>query len=117
MSKIIQNSADRRKKRVRLNIVGNHSYPRVSVFRSNKYIYAQLIDDVKQVTLVSENDMKEIVANKVAKKESARLVGERLAKKILNIGIKKVIFDRGSYKYAGRVQAVADGIRAGGVEM
>jgi large subunit ribosomal protein L18 len=117
MAKIISNRADRRKKRVRLNIVGNNGYPRVSIFRSNKFIYAQLIDGVKQITITQENDMKELKANKVSKKESAKLVGERLAVKILEKGIKKVIFDRGSYKYTGRVQAVADGIRAGGVEI
>jgi large subunit ribosomal protein L18 len=117
MAKIIQNRADRRKKRVRLNIVGKNEYPRISVFRSNKYIYAQLIDDVKQITIVSETDMKEKSTSKITKKESAKLVGEKLAKKILEAGIKKVIFDRGSYKYTGRVQAVADGVRAGGVEI
>ena len=63
MSKIISNRADRRKKRVRLNIVGNNNYPRVSVFRSNKFIYAQLIDNVKQVTITSESDMLELKKN------------------------------------------------------
>lgn len=117
MGKIIHNKADRRKKRVRLNIVGNNDYPRVSVFRSNKFIYAQLIDDVKQITITSESDAKTKLTSKMTKKESAKQVGEKLAVKILEKGIKKVIFDRGSYKYAGRVQAVADGVRAGGVEI
>lgn len=92
---------------------------RLAVFRSNKSIYAQIIDDDKGKTLVAvdEKNLKtEKGAKKATKAEKARLVGEILAKKAIKAGIKQVKFDRRSYKYHGRVKALAEGAREGGLE-
>ena len=107
-----------RKKRIRRKVFGETIRPRFSVFRSNKYIYAQLIDDDKGVTLVSESDLefKSSSLSSLSKKELAYKVGESLAKKALKKKIKKVVFDRGGYKYHGRVKALAEGARKGGLE-
>jgi len=106
----------RRKIRVRSKLSGSASRPRVSVYRSLGHIYAQLINDVKGETLVSASDL-ELGKNKGKKKiELALEVGKTLAKKALDKKIKKVIFDRSIYKYHGRIKAVADGLREGGLE-
>lgn len=94
---------------------------RLAVFRSNKALYVQIVDDVKGETLVaaSEKDLKKVAklkSNKVTKTERARMVGEILAQKAQKKGIKKVKFDRRSYKYHGRVKALAEGARKGGLE-
>lgn len=104
----------RRAARTRAKIKGNEDKPRLSVFRSNKFIYAQLIDDSKGSTIlsVSTSALKE----KGAKTDKAFKAGEKLAEKALAKGIKKAVFDRGSYRYHGRVKAVADGARKGGLE-
>lgn len=100
---------------------GTKSRPRLSVFRSNKGIYAQIIDDEAGETLVATND-KDLKENRKKEKKSqkkteiARFVGEQLAKKALKKKIKKVVFDRGGYKYHGRVRALAEGARKGGLE-
>jgi large subunit ribosomal protein L18 len=86
---------------------------RLSVFRSNHFMYAQIIDDQKRMTLVSAHDMKDAEKNKVKR---AATVGEAVAKKAAEKGIKKVWFDRGTYKYHGRVKALAEGARKGGLE-
>lgn len=83
------------------------------MYRSNRFIYAQVIDDSKQVTVVAASDMKEKSKNKI---ERATKVGEALAKAATDKGIKKVWFDRGSYKYHGRVKALAEAARKGGLE-
>lgn len=85
---------------------------RLSVFRSNKYIYAQIIDDEKSQTLVSSSDLKIKEGRKI---ERAKLAGEELAKKALKKGIKEIWFDRDGYKYHGRVKALAEGARKGGL--
>lgn len=95
-----------RHKRVRALVKGTSERPRLSVFRSNKRIYAQLVDDSKGETLLSANSVK-IPAFKV---------GETLAKKALEKGINEVVFDRGGYKYHGRVKALAEGARQGGLK-
>lgn len=100
-------------KRVRKNIVGLDDRPRVSVFRSNQHIYAQIIDDLKHQTLVSESDLK----LNGSKREKAEKVGENLAKKAVELKIKRIVFDRGGYKYQGRIAAVAEGLRKGGLEL
>lgn len=87
--------------------------PRISVFRSNRFIYAQLVDDLKGVTLVSASDIKEKTKNKL---ERATKVGEVLGKAAIEKGMKKVWFDRGSYKYHGRVKALAEAARKAGLE-
>ncbi|HUV42694.1 MAG TPA: 50S ribosomal protein L18 [Patescibacteria group bacterium] len=107
----------KRKNRVRQKIKGTNERPRLSVFRSNKRIYTQLINDEQGKTLVgsSEKDLgKE--AKPVTKIKKAKLIGEALAKKALKKKIKKVIFDRGPYRYHGRVKALAEGAREGGLK-
>lgn len=106
-----------RRARVRAKISGTAKKPRLSVFRSNRHIYAQLIDDAAGLTLAQFSDLSEGKKIKSAKKiDSAKKVGEALGKKILEKGFKKIVFDRGGYKYHGRVKALAEGLRAAGVE-
>ncbi|MBI3443541.1 50S ribosomal protein L18 [Candidatus Woesebacteria bacterium] len=88
---------------------------RLSVFRSSKYIYAQIIDDEKGATLVSFSDKNLKFSEKLTKVQKAATTGEELAKRALKKKIKKVVFDRGRYKYHGRVRALAEGARKGGL--
>ena len=104
-----------RKLRVRSKVYGTSERPRLSVYRSLKHIYAQLIDDTQGRTLASASS-REKGAGKGAKSALAGQVGERLAKKAVAAGVKKVVFDRGARIYHGRVKAVADGARKGGLE-
>ena len=92
--------------------------PRLAVFRSNQHIYAQIIDDINHVTLVSESDLvaKDGAKRNGTKKEKAVNVGEAIAKKALDKKIKKVVFDRGGFKFHGRIASVAEGARKGGLE-
>lgn len=89
---------------------------RLSVFRSHRYIYAQIIDDQKGVTLASASEADLKPSKKATKTEQARLVGEALAQKALKAKIKKVWFDRGRFRYHGRVKALAEGARKGGLK-
>ncbi|NLL29572.1 MAG: 50S ribosomal protein L18 [Clostridiales bacterium] len=103
--------------RVRKKVSGTAERPRLSVYRSEKNIYAQIIDDVKAVTLVSASSLdKELNIKVGGNKESAKLVGELIAKKALEKGITEVVFDRGGYVYHGRVQALADAAREAGLK-
>jgi large subunit ribosomal protein L18 len=103
--------------RVRRKISGIDQKPRLNVFRSNTDIYVQLIDDVNGVTLAAASSKeKDIVAQKVNKTEKSKLVGQSLAKKAIALGINNCVFDRGGYLYHGRVKAVADGAREGGLK-
>lgn len=115
---IKQNSKNekRRKRhfRIRKIVNGTADRPRLSVYRSNKAIYVQLIDDVNQHTLLSANT-KELNLEH-ANIESAKKLGELVAKKALDKGIKKVVFDRGGYLYHGRVKALADSAREAGLQ-
>ncbi|MBA09096.1 MAG: 50S ribosomal protein L18 [Flavobacteriaceae bacterium] len=105
------------KNRVRKIISGTESQPRLSVFRSNKEIYAQLIDDVTGNTIVSSSSTdKEILKVKGNKTETASVVGKKLAEKAVSKGIKLVSFDRSGYLYHGRVKSLADGAREGGLK-
>jgi len=106
------------KRRIRKVVSGSAETPRLSVFRSNKQIYAQLIDDVDGVTLGAASSMnKEIVDKKeITKTEQAGLVGDLIAKVALAKGISSVRFDRNGYLYHGRVKALADGARNGGLK-
>jgi large subunit ribosomal protein L18 len=106
----------RKLKNVRRKIFGTKEVPRLSVFRSSKYIYAQIIDDQKGETLVSTTE-KELTDNKVTKSERAKKVGLILAEKAKKLGIKKIVFDRGNYLYHGRVKALACGVREGGLNV
>jgi large subunit ribosomal protein L18 len=103
--------------RIRRNISGTAAKPRLSVFRSNSDIYAQLIDDTAGVTLASASSkQKDIAAQKAPKVEISKLVGSALAKKATELGVSKVVFDRSGYIYHGRVKAVAEGAREGGLQ-
>ena len=96
---------------------GTAQKPRLSVFRSNADIYVQLIDDLNGQTLAAASSKeKDIAAQKGNKVEKSKLVGEAIAKKALELGIKAVTFDRGGYLYHGRVKSVADGAREGGLQ-
>lgn len=114
MRKSMTQNRERRAMRVRSRMTGTNDRPRLSVFRSNKHITAQLIDDVRGVTLVSVQNTKKDA--KGTKSEKAASVGTRIAEKALKKGIKKVVFDRGSYRYHGRVAKLADAARKAGLE-
>ena len=103
--------------RIRKIISGTKDQPRLSVFRSNKEIYAQLVDDVNGNTIISSSSTeKEISKLKVNKIEMAMEVGKKLAEKAISKGIKQVSFDRSGYLYHGRVKSLADGAREGGLK-
>jgi large subunit ribosomal protein L18 len=103
--------------RVRKKIAGTTGRPRLSVFRSNNDIYAQLIDDSAGKTLASASSRdKDIIAQKGTKVEKSKLVGAAIARKASDLGLLDVIFDRGGYLYHGRVKAVAEGAREGGLK-
>ena len=107
-----------RHKRVRAKISGTAERPRLCVYRSNDNIYAQIIDDTKGVTLVSESTLTSDFAGfEGTKTEAAKKVGELIAKKAQDAGITAVVFDRGGNKYHGRVAAVAEGAREGGLAL
>mgnify|MGYP003477947834 FL=1 len=102
--------------RIRKKISGVSAKPRLSVFRSNTDIYAQLIDDNNGVTLAAASSrQKDILAQKAPKIEKSKLVGSAIASKAKELGITTVTFDRGGYIYHGRVKAVAEGAREGGL--
>ena len=103
--------------RIRKKISGVGVKPRLSVFRSNSDIYAQLINDDNGTTLASASSKdKDILAQKVNKTEKSKLVGSAIAKKASELGVTTVVFDRGGYIYHGRVKAVAEGAREGGLQ-
>ena len=103
--------------RIRQNLVGTPSRPRLSVFRSSKNIYAQLIDDVNGVTLASASTInKDSEATNGGNKEAAAAIGTMIAEKALKLEITNVIFDRSGYLYHGRVKALAESARAAGLE-
>lgn len=111
---------ERRHARIRAKVSGTAERPRLSIFRSNKFIYAQIIDDEKGVTLVSASDapMKS-VKTKIKSKgklEASKMVGEEIAKRAKEKKISKVVFDRSGYLYAGRVKQIAEGARSGGLD-
>ena len=112
----MQNKQDKRirlKRKIRAKIVGTETRPRLTVFRSNKFIYAQLINDMVGKTLAEASDVK---ITKGTKTERAKEVGRAIALNATKIKIKKVVFDRNGFKYTGRVKLVADEARAGGLE-
>ena len=105
-----------RKERVRYKTKKVSSRNRLSVFRSNNHLYAQLIDDVKGITLASASSLeKSIQDKKLQRKEIAELIGKNIAKKIISIGIDKVSFDRGKYKYHGLIKILAEAARSEGL--
>ena len=101
---------------IRKKVAGTAGKPRLSVFRSNTEIYVQLIDDASGVTLAAASSRdKDIAAQKVTKIEKSKLVGAAIARKAIDLGLKTVVFDRGGNLYHGRIKAVADGAREGGL--
>lgn len=103
--------------RIRKKVSGEPTKPRLSVFRSNTDIYAQLIDDENGFTLAAASSKeKDIAAQKLTKVEKSKLVGESIAKKALALGLEKVVFDRGGNLYHGRIKSLADGAREGGLK-
>lgn len=104
----------RRATRTRKKIMAQKDRARLAVFRSNKYIYAQIIDDMKGATLVAASE-KDLEAKGMTKIQKAEEVGKSIAKKAVTKKITKVVFDKGSYRYHGRVKALAEGARAGGL--
>lgn len=112
-------NATRKKRhaRVRSKLSGTAARPRLNVFRSSKHIYAQLIDDVNGVTLASASTLdKEVSLDSTGNADAAVKVGELVAKRAVEKGIKAVVFDRGGYLYHGRVKALADAARENGLE-
>ncbi|EIJ80002.1 50S ribosomal protein L18 [Bacillus methanolicus PB1] len=107
----------KRHARVRAKLSGTEVCPRLNVFRSNKHIYAQLIDDVNGVTIASASTLdKDLNLESTANIEAAQKVGELVAKRAVEKGIKTVVFDRGGYLYHGRVKALAEAARENGLE-
>ena len=114
--KVKRNKYAREKKRIRYKTKKVSKRKRLSVFRSNNHIYAQLIDDVKGVTLASSSSSeKAIKSMKLSRKELAEHIGKNIAKKIISKGIDKVAFDRGKYKYHGLIKILADAARTEGL--
>jgi large subunit ribosomal protein L18 len=112
----MKNKTDKRirlKKKIRARIFGTATRPRLSVFRSNKFIYAQVIDDMAGKTIVSASDAK---IEKGTKTERAKQVGKMTAEACLKAKIEQVVFDRNGFKYTGRIKLVADEARAGGLK-
>ena len=106
----------KRHRRVREHVNGTAVRPRLSVYRSTAHIYAQLIDDEKKVTLCSSSTVaKDVDVKGKTKVEAAEVVGREIAKKAKALGIENAVFDRGGYLYIGRVKALADGARSGGL--
>lgn len=107
-----------RHKRVRARIIGTANRPRVSVFKSNKHVFVQLIDDTTGKTLISS---KVVSAGKSKlkdkKSDKAMEISKMVAEKAISAGIKEVVFDRGGYKYHGRVKSIAEGLRASGLKL
>ena len=106
---------EKRRKRVRRKIAGTAQRPRLSVYRSNVHIYAQLIDDEAQATLAAADSRE--VGEAENRKDAARKVGELIASKASEAGIETAVFDRGGNKYHGRIAALAEGAREGGLKL
>jgi len=104
--------------RIRKKISGTAEKPRIAVFRSNKQIYAQVVDDIKGITILSVSSREKEVAGQTGlkKTEQAKLVGKSLAEKCKEKGIENVVFDRSGYKYHGRVKSLAEAAREGGLK-
>jgi large subunit ribosomal protein L18 len=116
MSNLKSNRRARIKKRIRKNISGTSTRPRLSVFRSNKQIYAQVIDDVKGVTITSASSFVKDSTQKINKTDQAKLIGKEIAENASKAGIKEVVFDRNGYLYHGRVKALAESARENGLK-
>jgi large subunit ribosomal protein L18 len=118
IKKISRNEARKaRHSRIRTKLEGTNAAPRLNVFRSNKQISVQIIDDSKGITLVSASSLdKDLKITNGGNVEAAKLVGKSIAEKAKKLNIKAVVFDRGGYQYHGRVEALADAARENGLE-
>ncbi|HPG39505.1 MAG TPA: 50S ribosomal protein L18 [bacterium] len=120
LTKLKALARSRRREHISKSVVGTSERPRLVVFRSNKQIYAQIIDDVAQQTLTTVSSISKELAEKLkkakTKKDQAKLVGKFLAEQALEKKISKVVFDRAGYLYHGRVKALAEGAREGGLK-
>jgi large subunit ribosomal protein L18 len=117
-SERIKKAMQRRKYHVRKTAFGTPDRPRLSVFRSNRHIYAQIIDDTAGATLVSASTRAKALREKLSNtggRKAAQAVGDAIAKQALSVGIKCVCFDRNRYKFHGRVKALSEGARQGGL--
>ena len=103
-------------KKVRSKIKGTASIPRLAVYKSNRFIYAQIIDDETAKALTSASDIKTYLDNKINKMESAKNVGKIIAESAKKLNIKKVVFDRGGFPYKGRIKILAESARENGLE-
>ncbi|MDG0974047.1 MAG: 50S ribosomal protein L18 [Crocinitomicaceae bacterium] len=104
------------KRRIRKRVFGNADIPRLTVYRSNKQIYAQIVDDLKGITLVSASSQMMKETEKLPKIEQAAAVGKLIAEKAVKAGVSQVVFDRNGYLYHGRVKSLADSAREGGLK-
>lgn len=104
------------KKSIRKKLDGTTERPRLTVYRSNKQIYAQIIDDIKGITVTAAGSLKNEAAQKVNKVEQAKLVGKEIAEKAKKAGIENVVFDRNGYLYHGRIKSLAESARENGLK-
>ena len=107
----------KRHSRIRLRIVGDRDRPRLSIFRSTKFIYAQVIDDGSGRTLASASSREASLATGAGKMDAARSVGRAVAQRAKAAGVRAVVLDRGGYRYHGRVRSLAEGAREGGLDL
>jgi large subunit ribosomal protein L18 len=115
---LLNRRRNRRTVRTRAKIFGTNDRPRLTIFRSNRFIYVQLVDDEAHKTLVQASSKEKSFALKKAKKmDHAVVVGELIAKRAIDKGIKQAIADRGSYRYHGRIQAIIEGARKSGLKL
>lgn len=112
-----KNNREKRKLKIRSKIYGTAETPRLSIFRSNSSVYAQMIDDEKAETILEFSSKKLDSSKKINKTEQSFEVGKEIAKRALEKKIKSAIFDRGGYRYHGRVRALAEGAREGGLKI
>ena len=114
MKKIEQRN--RRRRGIRKKIFGKSKRPRLSVFRSNRYLYVQVVDDENHITKVGLSDYHLLKDPKSgSKSQRAEKLGQKLGKKLIDMEIKKIVFDRGGYRYLGRIKALAEGLRSVGI--
>lgn len=116
MARVSRERRVRRHRSIRKRVTGSTERPRLSVFRSSAHIHVQIIDDAHGITLVAATSLEAAVAKSGPKVERARAVGQLVAERAKAKGITRVVFDRGGFLYHGRIKAVADGARAGGLE-
>src|ERR1044071_336504 len=116
MTEKSQKARERRHLRLRKKVLGTTARPRLNVFRSDKHIYAQVIDDTVGRTLAAASDIDTDLKIDGTKSDKAKAVGQLVAQRAINAGVKQVVFDRGGFRYHGRVKALADAAREAGLE-